>query len=588
MFTQIPLWVYLVVVLVPVSGFIAWAGDKIGHKVGKRRQSLFGLRPRHTATLFTIGAGVGISVVSFLVVWLSSAELRTVLSEGHRLVATNERLKAENDRLAADIAAMRRTIAQAQGEAQDAIQARDAALKANREVKAESERARKGLVAARTELAAAKGAFGAAQKRVEAARSEIADARTKLGDTRSRLAAVQGTLADAQSRLRLAQSRYDEATRQVALAEKGRQAALALEREARRQARDAQTEADGVTRTAKMVIDEQNRQLALQKQEYARETEGQRTQLASLSDEVRDLETKRDRLIEMLGQSRMASTALRQSPITYRVGEEVDRLPIPAGISIWRVQNSLDALLDAAAKKAQARGAAPPPVASAGPVPTPRAVVIPPLLLDKPAGSGETVKGGGDPAEPTVVTEGDALRAAADAIRRKNEEVVVVLTAAANAVAGEPVPVVLHTYRNPVVLRAGEKVGELTLEGVESREQAADTLYAFLRRDVRKRLLDAGIIPPAAGGGAENDGDGDDGIIVSLSGTEWLSVMDSIRRAGPRSRVVVKAARDLRAADPVRLSFEVKSLPVPPGSASPADAPAQRPTAGPGSVAGPP
>jgi uncharacterized protein (DUF3084 family) len=37
--------------LIPLSGFVAWAGDKIGHKIGKRRHSLLGLRPRHTATL---------------------------------------------------------------------------------------------------------------------------------------------------------------------------------------------------------------------------------------------------------------------------------------------------------------------------------------------------------------------------------------------------------------------------------------------------------------------------------------------------------------------------------------------------------
>ena len=49
--------------LVPISGFIAWAGDKIGHVIGKRRHSLLGLRPRHTATLVTILSGVGIAAV---------------------------------------------------------------------------------------------------------------------------------------------------------------------------------------------------------------------------------------------------------------------------------------------------------------------------------------------------------------------------------------------------------------------------------------------------------------------------------------------------------------------------------------------
>ncbi|HVK05885.1 MAG TPA: hypothetical protein VM490_20605, partial [Armatimonadaceae bacterium] len=85
-------------------------------------------------------------------------------------------------------------------------------------------------------------------------------------------------------------------------------------------------------------------------------------------------------------------------------------------------------------------------------------------------------------------------------------------------------------------------------------------VYAFLRQDVRKRLLNAGVIPASDGG---NPGDDGDESVVNLSGSEWLKVLDDVRRAGPRARLTVKAARELRAADPVSLKFEVKSLPVP-------------------------
>ena len=73
--SDLPLYILVLLLLVPLSGFIAWAGDRIGHRIGKRRQSFLGLRPRHTATVFTIGAGIGIALVSFGLLLLSDARL---------------------------------------------------------------------------------------------------------------------------------------------------------------------------------------------------------------------------------------------------------------------------------------------------------------------------------------------------------------------------------------------------------------------------------------------------------------------------------------------------------------------------------
>ncbi|HBS58399.1 MAG TPA: DUF3084 domain-containing protein, partial [Firmicutes bacterium] len=38
----------LIAVLAVMGGMIAYIGDKIGTKVGKRKLSVFGLRPKHT------------------------------------------------------------------------------------------------------------------------------------------------------------------------------------------------------------------------------------------------------------------------------------------------------------------------------------------------------------------------------------------------------------------------------------------------------------------------------------------------------------------------------------------------------------
>ena len=43
--------VLLILVLVITGGAIAFIGDRLGSKVGKKKLSLFGLRPRHTSII---------------------------------------------------------------------------------------------------------------------------------------------------------------------------------------------------------------------------------------------------------------------------------------------------------------------------------------------------------------------------------------------------------------------------------------------------------------------------------------------------------------------------------------------------------
>lgn len=48
-------------VLIVMGGIIAFLGDRIGSKVGKKRMTLFGLRPKYTSVIVTIISGVLIS-----------------------------------------------------------------------------------------------------------------------------------------------------------------------------------------------------------------------------------------------------------------------------------------------------------------------------------------------------------------------------------------------------------------------------------------------------------------------------------------------------------------------------------------------
>lgn len=93
--------------LVVVSGFIAYWGDLLGRRMGKRRLTLFGLRPRHTAIVMTTITGMVIALIAFATMFVASSEFRRLLREGHQLIEQNESLIQKNVTLKKDVASLK-------------------------------------------------------------------------------------------------------------------------------------------------------------------------------------------------------------------------------------------------------------------------------------------------------------------------------------------------------------------------------------------------------------------------------------------------------------------------------------------------
>ena len=71
--------VMLIIVLIITGGAIAYIGDHLGTKVGKKRLSIFGLRPKHTSILVTIITGICITTLTLGVMAAASENVRTAL-----------------------------------------------------------------------------------------------------------------------------------------------------------------------------------------------------------------------------------------------------------------------------------------------------------------------------------------------------------------------------------------------------------------------------------------------------------------------------------------------------------------------------
>lgn len=91
-------WVMLLVLAI-MGGIIAYLGDKIGSRVGKKKIKLFGLRPKYSSILITIITGISISAVTLGVMSILSQNVRIALFGMYQLQLQKAELEQQRDRL---------------------------------------------------------------------------------------------------------------------------------------------------------------------------------------------------------------------------------------------------------------------------------------------------------------------------------------------------------------------------------------------------------------------------------------------------------------------------------------------------------
>lgn len=69
----------LVFSIIVLAGVIAYLGDILGRRIGKKKLSLFKLRPRYTAILMSVITGILIAAITLLILSIASQDVRTAL-----------------------------------------------------------------------------------------------------------------------------------------------------------------------------------------------------------------------------------------------------------------------------------------------------------------------------------------------------------------------------------------------------------------------------------------------------------------------------------------------------------------------------
>lgn len=175
--------VLLITVLVITGGAIAFIGDRLGTKIGKKRLSIFGLRPRHTSIIITIFTGIVITMLTFGVMAAVSDNVRTALFGMEKL---NRTMQETKDSLLVAQSAL--------ATAKSEQEATDTALRQSKDEVSKLSAQQKELEAESARLQAGNEALQAGNEALQAANNELTGQNASLSDSNKELTAANSTL----------------------------------------------------------------------------------------------------------------------------------------------------------------------------------------------------------------------------------------------------------------------------------------------------------------------------------------------------------------------------------------------------------
>ncbi len=186
--------VILIAVLALTGGAIAYIGDRLGTRIGKRKLTVFGLRPRHTSTLITIVSGFFIVAATMGTLTIVSKDVRTALFG-------MEKLKAELNSLGNEILLKNQELEKNQRELQAKTAEYEALLVKIEETGARLKAVGLELGEVQRQRDAIEAQLALAQKEYQASLEALQTAKAELDRKVEELTAMRNELQDDVARL---------------------------------------------------------------------------------------------------------------------------------------------------------------------------------------------------------------------------------------------------------------------------------------------------------------------------------------------------------------------------------------------------
>jgi len=544
---QTPLALFLG--LLAATAFIAHWSDNLGKKLGKKRVSVFGLRPRTSATLLTVVSSWGIMIFTLVALLLAVRPLHTALFSYDKKTAEFlqkqadfiEAQKASQERL--QLVEAQRKTAQSQAETagrqtrtfeNQATTYRGEANKALRDSQVANhalDAARVAERAAKSGESSARSATDAAQKQERQARtalvsakSELVGTQTNLRQTRNTLGQIQGELAQKKSEVSEVQSRLTDSQQRLLVSKQklvaSKQKLVASKQKlftSQKQLFVLGKKLFGVGR--KLLASERQ---VLQAQKDVEEAQKRVTELKStlttLQNNVDNLQARYFDKVEL-------ATGLAFSDIRLRFDQTLAERRVDANNSPEQIKSELHVLVASSQDATQQL------------VPDVKVAIEPLYTLDAKTG------------ERVALGEEQTLDYYASLLAASNQGVSARLVSASNYPEGQK-RILARFVFVPVrtIYTAQQTIGESTIDATKS-EAAIFGQLQDLVETARLNAVKSGSNPPLSPED-RNFFDGD-------TGQKMFDTLRQLQRLGHLVPVRVVAARDLDATEPLQIRFQI-------------------------------
>ncbi len=497
--------------MVIVGGVVAYLGDLVGRKIGKKKLRVWRLRPMHTAMIGTFVAGMLGTLATILVLAAASEPVRAWIVEGDKA-----RLEAKDLR--------------------EQVQELE-------KLRLESE----GLISEQKSLVSAgESKLSDQEKRLLERSKELADVRGQsaklLAQRDSLTKRVSGIQGELKSTLSKTDKLIKEAKELESLTEKSRKSLQTTREEnakiqqmnfslqkSNSQLTEQINSNNSTIKELNVKILEIDTALKAAERDYDGKLEANRVALTTASN---DLKSARAELININGELEMRrdqNTALfealdvsRKQPLIYNALDEVARLEVSKQISRAQATALLNQAFRKASDSARTRGSA-----------------------RGAEGSYLTIAG-------VIGTKSrgkeDQFEEAVNMLTARDSDQVVIVSAFANLFKNEPAIVQVAIRPNPLVYREGDVILEMQVDGTLSQELIINQVLTYLEENLYSTATKKGMIPAI----------GSETPIGEVTREQILDMAGRIEDSKRRIRLQLFAARDTRASDKLKLDYRLR------------------------------
>lgn len=497
--------------MVIVGGFVAYLGDLIGRKIGKKKLRVWRLRPMHTAMIGTFVAGMFGTLATIVVLAIASEPVRAWIIEGDKARLEAKQLKSQVE----ELEGQREQNEQLMNEQKALVTKGDQKLKNQESQLAERS---KELQQVKGESAKLLSQRDSLTKRVTGIQSQLKSTLQKtdklIDEARELEAQTQ------QSRQSLTTTREENAKIQQMnfnLQKSNTQLTQQIQSNSKtiQELNTKIAEIDSALETAEKDFDGKLEANRIALQAASNELRSARSDLIKVNDELEMRQRLNTAFLEALDVS-------RRQPLIFNMLDEVARLEVNPQVSRAQATALLNQAIrkasDAARSKGSSRGN---------------------------EGSYITVLGILGAKSQTIQ---DQIEEAINQLTARPDRQLIIVSAYANLFKNEPAIVQIAVRPNPLVYSAGDVVLEMQVDGTLSQEQIIDQVLNYLQENLFETATKKGMIPAV---GAETP-------IGEVTRDQILDIASRIEASNRKLRLQLLASRDTRAGDQLKLDYRLR------------------------------